>query len=176
VEIKTGLGDVLRQGLREGRLDLAITPLTDSDPAEFETLSIADDTMRVATRIGHPLDHPDVAAGDLAPYTWLLPSPVLASTGWLMTRLQSLGLPKPHIQVEADTVIMLRRVVSRTDLLTFLSVRDLDHGEGTALRGLMLPEVTLQRRFGALWQRGRHLSPAIERVIDLLRATAESSP
>jgi DNA-binding transcriptional LysR family regulator len=65
---------------------------------------------------------------------------------------------------------MLRRVVARTDVLTFLSVRDLDHG----LVSLALPDVTLQRRFGALWLRGRHLPPAVERVIGLLRDSANS--
>jgi DNA-binding transcriptional LysR family regulator len=165
LEVKTGLGDILRQGLREGRLDLAITPLSDTDAAEFETLPIAQDTMRVAARIGHPLDRADVVPADLVPYTWLMPTGMLPSTQWLVGRLQGLGLPKPRIQVEADTVIMLRRVVARTDLLTFLSARDLDHG----LVSLGLPGVTLQRRFGALWQRGRHLSPAVERVIGLLR-------
>ena len=175
LEVTTGLGDVLRQGLREGRLDLAITPLADSDPIEFETLPIAQDTMLVATRIAHPLDRPGLTPADLAPYTWLLPSPALASTQWLLGRLQSLGLPKPHIQIEADTVIMLRSVVARTDLLTFLSFRDLDHGEGTALRPLTLQDITLHRSFGALWLRGRHISPAVDRLINLLRGLAGSS-
>jgi DNA-binding transcriptional LysR family regulator len=169
LEVKTGLGNVLRQGLREGRLDLAITPLSDNDPAEFEALPIAGDTMQVAARIGHPLDRPGITPADLAPYTWLLPTGMLASTQWLIARLQLLGLPKPRIQIEADTVIMLRRVVAQTDLLTFLSFRDLDHGEGTSLFSLALLDVTLHRDFGALWQRGRYLSPAVERVVCLLR-------
>lgn len=169
LEVKTGLGDVLRQALREGRLDLAITPTAPDDALEFESLAIANDTMVVAVRRGHPLDRPCVQPADLVPYAWLLPSGALASTRWLMQRSQLLGAAKPRIQVEADTVIMLRRVVSQTDLLTFLSRRDLAHGEGLALRELALADFTLHRAIGALSMRGRHASPAMVRVVDLLR-------
>jgi DNA-binding transcriptional LysR family regulator len=172
LEVKTGLGDVLRQGLREGRLDLAITPMAADDGAEFDSVAITDDTMAVAARAGHALDRADVQPADLAAFGWLLPAASLASTHWLMQRLLALGVPKPRIQVEADTVIMLRRVVSRTDLLTFLSQRDLAHGEGMTLRALDLPDLMLHRQFGALSLRGRYPSPAVSRIIGLLREQA----
>jgi DNA-binding transcriptional LysR family regulator len=130
-QVTTGLGDVLRQALREGRLDLAVTPLVDDDNADFASFPIAEDHMVVAARIGHSLDRPGVQAIDLARFSWLLPAASLASTARLLRSLQSAGVPAPRIQVEADTVIMLRRVVSQTDLLTFLSMRDLAHGDGT---------------------------------------------
>lgn len=168
-QVATGLGDVLRQGLREGRLDLAITPLVDGDAAEFESFPIAEDMMVVAARIGHPLDRPGLRPADLARFGWLLPAASLASTAWLLRTLQSTGVPTPRIQVEADTVIMLRRIVSQTDLLTFLSRRDLAHGEGVALRELDLPGIVLRRRVGSLSVRNGYLSPAINRVMALLR-------
>ncbi|WP_158931555.1 LysR family transcriptional regulator [Acidisphaera sp. S103] len=168
-QVTTGLGDVLRQGLREGRLDLAITPLVDGDAAEFESFPIAEDMMVVAARIGHPLDRPGLRPADLARFSWLLPAASLASTAWLLRTLQSTGVPTPRIQVEADTVIMLRRVVSQTDLLTFLSRRDLAHGEGVALRELDLSGIVLRRRVGSLSVRNGYLSPAINRVMALLR-------
>jgi DNA-binding transcriptional LysR family regulator len=128
--------------------------------------------MVVAARIGHPLDQPRLQPADLARFTWLLPAASLPSTAWLLRTLQSVGVPAPRIQVEADTVIMLRRIVSQTDLLTFLSRRDLAHGEGTALRELELPGITLQRSIGSLSVRNRYASPAISRVMALLRDCA----
>jgi hypothetical protein len=67
---------------------------------------------------------------------------------------------------------MLRRIVSQTDLLTFLSRRDLAHGEGMALRELDLPGITLQRYIGSLSVRNRYASPAINRVTALLKDRA----
>jgi DNA-binding transcriptional LysR family regulator len=172
-QVATGLGDVLRQALREGRLDLAITPLVENDHVEFDTFPIVDDTMVVAARTGHPLDRPGLQPADLVPFGWLLPAPSLPSTAWLLRALQKLGVPAPRIPIEADTVVMLRRVVNQTDLLTFLSRRDLVHGEGVALRALDLPGVALQRQIGVLSIRTRHASPAVNRVVALLKDLAQ---
>jgi DNA-binding transcriptional LysR family regulator len=168
-EVTTGLGSVLRPALREGKLDLVITPLVDSDTADFDAMAIASDELVVAMRAGHPLDRTGVRAADLAGFGWLLPPDSLPSTAWLMRTLQSAGLPKPRIQVEADAVNVLRRVVTQTDLLTFLSRRDLGYGGGTRLRGLEVPGLTLHRYMGALALRGVHRAPAVERVLQLLK-------
>jgi DNA-binding transcriptional LysR family regulator len=173
-QVATGLGDVLRQGLREGRLDLAITPLVDGDAGEFDAFPLAEDVVVVAARIGHPLDRPGLEVADLAAFSWLLPAASLASTAWLLRTLQSSGVPGPRIQIEADTVIMLRRIVSQTDLLTFLSRRDLAHGVGMALRELDLPGIRLQRCVGSLLVRNRYSSPAVNRVTATLRDCAYS--
>jgi DNA-binding transcriptional LysR family regulator len=168
-QITTGLGSVLRQALREGRLDLAITPLLDSDTQDFETIAIANDVLVVAGRPNHPLARTKIMPSDLGPFRWLLPADALPSTAWLIRRLQSMGLPAPHIQVEADTVNMLQRVVARTDLLTFLSRHDLTRGDGVGLCELDLPELSLHRYLGALSLRNRYRAPAVDRVWDTLR-------
>ena len=80
-----------------------------------------------------------------------------------------MGLPKPRIQVEADAVNVLRRVVTETDLLTFLSRRDLAYGGGTRLRAVELPGLTLQRDMGALSLRTHYHAPAVERVLQMLK-------
>ena len=171
-QVATGLGDVLRQALREGRLDLAVTPLVDGDASEFDAFPIAEDHMVVAARIGHPLDRPGLTPADLAGFSWLLPAASLSSTAWLLRTLRSAGLPAPRLQIEADTVIMLRRIVTQTDLLTFLSRRDLAQGEGLCLRALDLPGVTLRRRIGSILLSNRYVPPAIGRVTALLRDCA----
>jgi DNA-binding transcriptional LysR family regulator len=172
-EVTTGLGSVLRPALRGRKLDLVITPLLDSDAAEFEAVAIGSDALVIAMRAGHPLDRPGVRAADLAGFGWLLPPDSLPSTAWLIRTLRSAGLPKPRIQVEADAVNVLRGVVMRTDLLTFLSRRDLGYGGGTRLRALDLPGLTLHRYMGALSLRGQHRAPAVERVLRLLKQIGE---
>ncbi len=168
-EVTTGLGGVLRQGLRERRFDLVITPLLDIDGADFDVMAIAGDELVIGMRSGHPLDRFDTQPADLAPFGWLLPPDSLPSTGWLIQTLHAAGLSKPRIQVEADTVNVLRRVVTETDLLTFLSRRDLAYGGGTRLRALELPGLAMRRDMGALSLRGHHRAPAAERVLQTLR-------
>ena len=168
-EVTTGLGSVLRQALRERKLDLVITPLVDTDNVDFDAMAIAGDELVIAMRTGHPLDRPGVQPAELAPFRWLLPPDSLPSTAWLMRALQSIGLPKPRIQVEADAVNVLRRVVTETDLLTFLSRRDLAYGGGTRLCALDLPGLTLQRDMGALALRAHYHAPAVERVLQMLK-------
>jgi DNA-binding transcriptional LysR family regulator len=168
-EVTTGLGSVLRPALRERKLDLVITPLLDTDTTDFDAFAIAGDELVIAMRAGHPLDRPGVLPADLAPFGWLLPPDSLPSTAWLIRTLRSAGLPKPRIQIEADTVNVLRRVVTETDLLTFLSRRDLAYGGGTRLRALELPGLTMRRDMGALSLSGQHRAPAVERVLQMLR-------
>jgi DNA-binding transcriptional LysR family regulator len=175
-EVSTGLGGSLRQGLREGRLDLAITPLVAGDDADFDTVAMFQDVMVIAVRAGHPLDRPGVRPTDLAAFGWLLPPDSLPSTAWLMRTLETVGLPKPRIQVEADTVNMLRRVVTQTNLLTFLSQRDLGYGGGVKLRAVGLQGIALQRYMGALSLRGRYKTPAVERVFQQLQEMADIMP
>jgi hypothetical protein len=62
--------------------------------------------------------------------------------------------------------------VSQTDLLTFLSRRDLAHGVGMTLRELDLPGIRLQRCVGSLLVRNRYASPAVNRVTAMLRDCA----
>ncbi len=168
-EVTTGLGSVLRQALRERKLDLVITPLVDTDEGDFDAMAIGGDELVVAMRVGHPLDRPCVQPADLAPFGWLLPPDTLPSTAWLVRTLRSAGLPKPRIQVEADTVNVLRRVVTQTDLLTFLSRRDLAYGGGARLRSVELPGFIMRRDMGVLTLRGHLRAPAVERVLQALR-------
>jgi len=173
LDVTTGLGDVLRQGLREGQLDLAITPMNVDDELEFSAVAVAEDTMVVAARCDHPLDRPDVRVEDLGGFAWLLPAGTQASTDWLCQRFHALGLGKPRTQIEADSVIMLRRVVSQTNLLTFLSRRDLRQGLG--LQEIEVAALTYRRSIGVLSARGRHLSPMMARLIALLAELADQN-
>jgi DNA-binding transcriptional LysR family regulator len=171
LDVTTGLGDVLRQRLLEGQLDLVITPLNADDEVAFSTVVIAEDTMVVAARCNHQLDRADVRVEELDGYAWLLPAGRLASTEWLFQRCNALGLGKPRVQIETDTVIMLRRVVSQTDLLTFLSRRDLRPGLG--LREIEVGALAYRRSIGTLSALGGHLSPIMARLIALLMELAD---
>ncbi len=173
--VTIGLGEALRRGLREGSLDLAAAPVTGSDIPEFAVDIICDDTVVVAGRRGHPLSGRSIAPADLAAFKWMLPGEPLASTAWLRQAFQSRNLPQPVVQVEVGTKILLRGVVGRTDLLTFLSVRDLcevSERDVDALKPIDCRELRLERQFGLLCPAGGYLSSGAARFAALLRSDA----
>ncbi len=51
--VTTGLGGALRQLLRDGQLDLVVSPLGADDKREFTCFPVAVDTLVVAARPGH---------------------------------------------------------------------------------------------------------------------------
>ncbi len=168
-QIATGVATVLRQSLREGKLDLVIGPLLGRDTEEFTSFAIADDTMVVAARAGHRLAGRQVSMPDLADCGWLLPGPFVISTHWLQLAFETQGLDVPHLQIETDTVLLLRRVIAQTELLTFISRRDLRPSSGVPLAEIDVPELRLRRDLGVLWRPGRYLSAVAQRLIGLLR-------
>jgi DNA-binding transcriptional LysR family regulator len=174
--VSTGLGGMLRQNLRDGQLDLVVSPLNTADKREFTCFPVAVDTLVVAARPGHPLLRPDVEPSELAAYDWLLPAEALASSIWLNRAFELRNLPPPRVRIEADTVTMLRHVIRSTDLLTFISRQDLSSGSETLLVEVAIPELSLQRHIGVLTVPGRYLSPAARTVLPLLRAVGRRMP
>ncbi len=168
-QIATGVATVLRQSLRDGQLDLVMGPLLGRDTGEFASFAIADDTMVVAARAGHALAGRRVPMAELTGYGWLLPAPFVISTHWLQLAFEAQGLSAPRLQIETDTVLLLRQVIARTELLTFISRRDLQPGNAVALCEIDVPELQLRRELGVLWRPGRYLSAVAQRLIGLLR-------
>jgi DNA-binding transcriptional LysR family regulator len=173
-DVTTGLADVLRQALRDGHLDFVIGPLSESDKTEFASFAITGDTMVVAVRENHPLVGKPVEIQDLEPYGWLLPRKSVNSTTWLNRAFELHELPKPRVQIETDTVIMLRRIIAQTDLVTFLSRRDLAAGDGATLKELPIGELSFHRHFGLIRLADRYMPPAAEHLITMLRSEGKA--
>lgn len=167
--VTIGLGDVLREGLRNGTLDLVVTPLVAADKREFASFPVVADVMVVAARHDHPLIRPGVQMRDLTGFGWLLPSLSLASTQWLNRAFESRGLPVPQVQIETNSVLLMRRVVDSTQLLTFISRKDLPVQDGAMLAELPVAGLRLRRHFGVLTLSGRYISPAPQAILPVLR-------
>lgn len=167
--VTTGLGDMLRDGLRNGALDLVVTPLVAADKREFAAFPVVADVMVVAARQGHPLDRAGVQMRDLTSFGWLLPSDSLASTQWLNRAFETRGLAIPRVQVETNSVLLLRRVIDSTDLLTFISRKDLAVHDRAMLAELPVAGMSLRRHFGVLTLSGRYIPPAPQAVLPMLR-------
>jgi DNA-binding transcriptional LysR family regulator len=172
--IAIGLGDALRKGLRDGTLDLAVAPIVRGDTPEFTVDILADDVLVVAARPNHPLARQrKVGLRQLTDFRWMLPAEALASTLWLRGVFASHALPQPAVQVEVSAKILLRPVLASTDLLTFLSRRDLAGDPTAALVEVDCPDLVMPRQFGLLSDASGYLPAAAARFATVLRAEAD---
>jgi DNA-binding transcriptional LysR family regulator len=174
-DVEINLGDRLRQMLREGELDLFIGALDDRDQNEFEAIDVASDELIVAAAPNHRLAGRRASIKDLVDEKWLIPGPLLGSTQWLNNAFESRGLPRPQIQVQVSTVVLMRSVIANTSLLTFISLRDVgDSRTPWSLRQIRVPEVSLTRKLGILHVRGRYLPAAAHQLVRLAQNNAQA--
>jgi DNA-binding transcriptional LysR family regulator len=176
MELIIGMNDVLRASLRKGYLDLVIGPLTEADN-EFASVPALEDRVVVVARAGHPLFNKKAKIADLLNYRWVLPGPHVAMRKWLDHAFAANGPGQPDVQIETSSISLLPRMIAHTDLLSFISVRNLGEGRvGSPLREIILPETTMSRWLGAVYRRDAYLSPACRRMIEIIKAMPKSNP
>jgi DNA-binding transcriptional LysR family regulator len=168
LHVRVGLGETLRQDLRNGSLDLVLAPLLAKEGTDLQAVPILDDIMVVAARPDHPLVGRQVTCRDLAAFSWLLP--IGTSLDWIAEAFARHGLGGPALQIEVSSILVLRRVVRFSDLLTFISRRDLDGGPTAKLAEIDIPELRLPRQFGLITHREAYTAIAARRLIDQLSA------
>lgn len=174
IDITVAPSMALRERLREGGIDLLIGLMPENDPA-FVTHSIVEDVVVVAASPQHPVfGMPRVTLKSLLQWRWVLPADPIPSRQWLDAAFQSRGLPLPTVQVNANSIPLLPRLISRTEMLSFLSRHTLGApGREGTLREVPLKETTLRRRLGVTYRKEGYLSPAARRLVTLLRSEGE---
>lgn len=160
--------DSLFDGLLDGKLDLLVGPMREND-ADFECEQIAEDTVVVMAREGHPIfDAPCTLAG-LLEHKWLLPPTSVASRQWLDQTFERHGLARPDVQVESNMLSLTLPVLETSPLLSFVTRHHLASGR-IKVREVDVPEARLHRPLGLTWRRNGYLSPLAARVAAILRA------
>lgn len=174
MEIAIGMNDVLRTSLREGRLDLVIGPDSGAD-AQFEFDKIIDDEVVVAASLQHPLFNlSKIVLKDLCGYGWVLPGSSVATRVWLDQVFEQKKLPPPRAQIESNSISLMPRLIARTNLLSFISRKNLGEGKvGALLREVALPATTMRREFGVSHRRSGYLSPAALTILNILKSRGE---
>jgi DNA-binding transcriptional LysR family regulator len=155
--------DRLRSALLEQQIDLIIGPIDEGDDEEFVPVPLATDEMIVAARPGHALMGARRTIADLATCRWLLPNETVMSRRWLDRIFKRHQVDGPSVQVESNATLFLMRLVAHTDMLTFISRRDLG-----LLCEIDVPELLMRRNFGAVHRRGGYLSPQVRRALQIL--------
>jgi DNA-binding transcriptional LysR family regulator len=172
IELNIGMNDVLRKSLRAGKLDLVVGPVTEADAAEFAVVELSGDDVVTAASLSHPLcalESPQ--AKDLTPFGWVLPALTVATRQWLERAFELQDLPPPRVQIETNSISLMPQLIAKTNLLSFISRRNLgDKKIGGLLKEIPVESTTMKRRLGVVYSRNLYLSPAVKRVIALLRA------
>ena len=170
ISIVIGPSWELRDQLREGKLDIVIG-LTSEGDANFVCHPIVDDVVVVAASRTHPVfAQPRISMASLVGYQWALPGTNIPSRQWIDMAFASRGLARPMVQIEAGSIPLLPRMVAKTHLLTFVSRHTLRLERGARLEEVRLRSTTLRRSLGVTHRAGGYLSPAAQRVVQLLRS------
>jgi len=175
MELVVGMNDVLRSSLRKGYLDLVLGPLTEKD-TEFEAVPSLEDRVVVVARKDHPVfRRKSIQMADLLKYRWALPGPHVAMRQWLDHTFLTAGLGLPEAQIESSSISLLPRMIAGSDLLSFISVRNLGEGRvGSPLREVPVPQTTMNRWLGAVYRRDTYMSPVCRRIIAIIGSMNEA--
>lgn len=172
IDITTGPSLMLRERLKEGAIDLLIGLMPEDDD-ELISHAIVDDVVVVATSRNHPVFQlPRITIDLLLQWKWVLPLESIPSRQWLDAAFKSRGLAAPEVQINANSVPLLPRLIAHNELLSFLSRHTLAEARSNSvsdLREVPLKQLQLRRKLGVSYRRSGYLSPAAQRLLKLLR-------
>ncbi len=168
IDLVTGMNDVLRNALREDRLDMLVSP-TGPGGDEFQSEPLIFDDVVVVARAGHPLAGRQASMEAMLDYDWILPSSSVVLRRWLDHAFERAGLRKPRVRIEVNSLVLMPRLVGGSDLLSFCSGERLAASELVELR---CAQTTYRRSFGLLYRPDAYLSPAAMTIAGLLRSVA----
>lgn len=170
VTLKTvvALSDALRLQLRNGDLDLVVG--TESVLGKGLVCQVlVEDMIVVAASESHAIfrQHKPKLK-DLGQYPWALQAPGAPTRDWLDHTFDRHRLPRPTVQVEANTLLMLPTLIAETGLLSFISRLHLRSGAGhSRLKEVPVQSANMVRRLVVSYREGGYLPPAARRLIEL---------
>src|SRR6185503_15360689 len=162
--------DVLQASLRSGELDFTVNLV---NPAENDVVSdviFSDECVVVASR-KHPIFKRKATIKDLVRYGWVMGGPSVATREWLQRTFQDNGLPPPAVRIETNQILFLPTMIEENELLSFISRRHL--APQGKLKEVRLRQTTWRREFAISFRRDSYLSPAADRMIQMLRIRGE---
>ncbi|WP_323131272.1 LysR substrate-binding domain-containing protein [Sinorhizobium medicae] len=92
---------------------------------------------------------------------------------WIDAAFASRDLSEPDVVIQTNNISLSPRLIAPTDLLTFISRRNLGRGRvGEPLVEISLPETTMHREVVAVHRNSSYMPPAVERFIAILKQEA----
>ena len=175
VRIEMDYSRPLVSRLLDGQLDLVVGRIMDpQDGSDLEFEPLADEPHSIVVRAGHPLDGRDIVRHEeLAAYGWILPPPDSVLRARLETMFLENGLVGSRNVIETSSLPVMINLLRVSDLLVALPVEAVaSYVQARQLAVLPIELGVAMESFGIVRRRDHVLSPAAERVLEALRATA----
>lgn len=173
ISFTTAFSAALVDAVSRRELDFAVCPVPEriAPPLEHEVLY--DDPVALMLNRSHPLaSRRKLTLDELVKHPWAGTRRHELTRSQMERVLTSLGLPRPRIVVEADTLNGLIMVVSRTKLISMINTRGV-RPEALPANVIVRPAMIegLDRQIGIV-RRSGYASPIAERAQQLVRAAA----
>ena len=174
-EVEVAPSDPLADLLLAGRLDFALARLPEArDPALFDLEPLGEEPVSLVVRPGHALARRGrLSPRDLMDYDWVMPGPGTLLRRTVLERLAALGLPPPPGRLATSSFLLTLAMLRETNAIAPLATavaRRFASGLEAGLVILPLDLGFVVPAFGLLTLRGARLTPAAERLRDLIRA------
>lgn len=176
VTVLDGSYDELLGGLRRGDIDVMIGALRDPAPvADVVQEALFPDRLCVVARPGHPLaSGGPVSVETLVGQAWAVPRPGTPSRTQFDALFARLGRPLPESILDCGSILLMRELLSRSDLLGCISQ---NQARAEIAHGLIArvpteidwPERPIGLTYRAAWVPTR----AQSELLDMLRAAGE---
>lgn len=164
--------DTLRPRLQAGELDMMLGTERPGEPG-YVSKVLAEDMIVVAASERHEVFHKQVSLKDLTGYPWALQPPGSPTRDWLDHTFDRKGLPRPHVQVETTSLLMLPGLIVETGLLSFISRHHLQgRSQITGLKEVPVKGASMRRRLVVTYRANSFQSPAAKRLIELFLKSA----
>ena len=175
VQIEVGPTMELLERLRERKVDIVLGLLPPGADPELVCQPIVTEDVVIAARRGHPVFREGrITFEALLAHRWVLPTVAAPSRQWLDALFATRGLPRPQVQIEANSIPLLPQLIAGTDLLSFVSRHAIGRERPARLREVPLAAAVLRRPLGVSYRSGGYLSPVAQRLIALLRQEADA--
>ncbi len=161
------LSDSLRQQLLQGELDLIVGTESSAEEGLVSEV-LTEDMIVVAAAADHEIFRKKPTLPDLCSYRWALQPPGAPTRDWLDRAFDQHHLPRPKVQVETTTLMMLPALIAETRLLSFISRLHLESNpDASRLKEVPASEVSMRRRLVVTYRENGYLPPAALRLIEL---------
>ncbi len=171
VNLASGPSSLLLSGIREGKLDFAMTLVSHgSDLTDLHSVKLADSQARILCRRGHPLQHAR-SIHALREAEWINTRP-LGRAGTPSNRLgdwfSENGLAAPNVALTVESLLDTLRLLSETDYLFLGPNCVLDHGDGQHLSALSIDEPLPAAEICLVQRQAVPLAPAARVFVSML--------
>lgn len=180
VEVVVATSDLLCAQVLAGRLDFALARLPDDDTAAGLRFRLAEaEPVVMVARQGHPLMAGPVTAQDLLAQDWVMPAQDAILRRTVSARLRGLGLPDPRVRVATASFLLTLALLQASDAVAPVARAVADRfaqDPGAGLGVLPLDLGLAVAPWGLVTRAGADLTPAAERLCDLVMAAGGAQP